>query len=211
MSRLSIELEYVLCLNQQGEFNHAIRSHRLEGGMPVWIIDTSGDDVTWRLERLTEGVPEEPGGTRDRVDRVDFYILQRDLIPHLAAMPAARAAADSDYRLPTTDSRGTERHAGKTVRPLAQIARYGGVSTVHWENRHSLPYFAVDAVDAELHLDVEMTPVRGYGAELPELHFGISASYDIVGVDDPGVSFAEIRLPHALYALILSDLRYHVR
>ncbi len=211
MSRLAIDLEYVLCLNQQGGFNYAIRSHRLEGGHPIWVIDSTGPDVVWRLERLTDGVPEAPGGTRDRVDRVDFYILQRDLQPLLAALPAASAPHSTTYLLPVTDSRGTERYAGKTVRPLAQIGRYSGVTSVRWENRHSLPYFAAVAADAELHLDVEMTPAKGYGSELPELHFGFSAAYSVSGVSGAGVSFAEIRLPQALYALILRDLRWHLR
>jgi hypothetical protein len=211
VSRISIDLEYVLCLNQQGGFNYAIRSHRLEGGHPLWVIDTTASEVVWRLERLTDGVPEVPKGTRDRVDRVDFYILQRDLKPLLAALPPALAPADPTHRLPPTDSRGTERYTGKTVRPLAQISRYGGVSSIRWENRHSLPYFAAHASGAELHLDVELTPEKGYGAELPELHFGLSAHYSVAGVSGPGVSFAEIRLPHSLYALIVADLRFHVR
>lgn len=211
MKRFELDLEYVLCLNQQGEFNYAIRSHRLEGGSPRWIIDTSGNDVMWRLERLTDGVPEAPGGTRERVDRVDFYILQRDLQPRLASFPAPRAAPDSGCRLPVTDSRGTERYAGKTVRPLAQLGRYSGITLIRWENHHSAPYFAATASTAEMHLDIELTPSKGYGSELPELQFGFSAAYQVAGIARSASSFAEVRMPHSVYAQILADLRYHLR
>lgn len=211
MTRIVLNVEYVLCINQQGEFNFAIRSHRLEGGDPRWTIDATANDVIWRLERLTDGVPQIPGGTRERVDRVDFYILQRDLAPHLASLPAATVAASNQYRLPVTDSRGTERYAGKDVRPLAQIARYSGITSVCWENLHSMPYFRAEADGAELHLDIELTPERAYGGELPELHFGFSADYSVSRVNSSGNSFAEIRMPHALYALILDDLRWHLR
>jgi len=210
MGRIVLDVEYVLCINQQGEFNFAIRSHRLEGGDPKWSIDTSGNDVVWRLERLTDGVPQIPGGTRERVDRVDFYILQRDLSAHLPSFPAANVPLSKEYRLPVTDSRGTERYAGKDVRPLAQIARYSGISSVCWENLHSMPYFRADSRDVELHLDIELTPEKGYGSELPELHFGFSADYTVSRVNHSGSSFAEIRMPHALYALIMDDLRYHL-
>lgn len=195
MSRLSVDLEYVLCLNQQGGFNYAIRSHRREGGQPVWIIDTSGRDVIWRLDRLTDGTPEIPGGGRDRVDRVDFYILQRDLNRVLGSFPPASASANSAFRLPLTDSRGTERYSGKPVRPLAQVGRYSGISSVHWENRHSMPFFSADADDAELHLDVELTPEKNYGAELAELHFGISAMYCVNGVVGNCIALGFIRSP----------------
>jgi len=211
MSRLTINLEYVLCLNQQGRFNYAIRSHRREGGNPCWVIDASGPEVVWRLERLTDGVPEVPGGGRDRVDRVDFYILQRDLKPHLASFPPATSPVDRAFIRPVTDSRGTERYAGKPVRPLAQIARYTGISSCRWENHRTAPYFAAIATGAELHLDVELTPERDYGAELPELHFGVSGEYSVTGIAGGGTSFVEIRMPQPLYALVLSDLRWHMR
>ncbi len=211
MSRITINLEYVLCLNQQGHFNYAIRSHRREGGSPRWVIDTSGAAVVWRLEKLTDGVPEVPGGGRDRVDRVDFYILQRDLKPLISTFPPAAAPADKTFKLPVTDSRGTERHAGKTVRPLVQIARYSGITSCHWENHRTPPFFAAVTTSAELHVDIELTPEKEYGAELPELHFGISGQYVVTGIAGGGASFVEIRMPHELYAQIVADLRWNLR
>lgn len=211
MARTVIDLEYVLCLNQQGHFNYAIRSHRREGGRPLWVIDASGREVVWRLERLTDGVPEAPGGGKDRVDRVDFYILQRDLKPLLPSFPPASAPADRTCKLQVTDSRGTERYAGKDVRPLYQIGRYSGVTTCRWENHRTQPFFAATAIDAILHVDVELTPAKEYGGEFPELHFGISAEYSVAGIAGGAVSFAEIRMPHPVYAQVVSDVRWQLR
>lgn len=201
MPRLPVE--YTLCQIQSGQVSIAIKTHRRENGNPEIDIDVHPQSVTFRLLNLFDGVPQAVLGEA-RQDHVDFYFLLDDLRQIRAQWPTVTAAPNRGLLLPTFDPSGTERRGGKDVRMVTPICRIA-VSGARVESIRP-PVFRAVADNPELFLDFEVTPVRGYGQEMAEIHFGCNGHFQLVDAAGVNADICEIVLSHEVYATVRDEI-----
>jgi hypothetical protein len=197
-------LEYTLCQLQSGQISLAIKTHRRENGNPEVEITVRANDVLFRLLNLFDGIPETVLGDR-RQDHVDFYFLLDDFRNVRNQFPTVAAPPNRGLLLQTFDPSGTERRGGKNVRMGGPLFRLP-VTGAQLENRRPpAPVFRAVASDPHLFLDFELTPVRGYGAELGEIHFGVNGDFEIVDAAGVSADHCDIVMTHETYATVRDE------
>ena len=120
-------------------------------------------------------------------------------------MPAPVALPNDSLRLPTTNSRGSERPGGLRVRMdmSGPLQRYEVQSAELFVGQ--TPTYRAVGDEPFLHLDMETTSPRLYnGQELPEVHFGVQATYKIDQVSGGTYNYAVV-------SMTPENLRYHLR
>lgn len=203
------EVEYTICIIQRDAFSFAAKSHRQENGDPKLSVDTSGEQVVWRLTNLDQGVPEIIRGS-PQADRIDFYFRRCGLQEVLPYFPQVEEDPVASLRLQPTDASGTERVEGKRVRIVQPVCRFYPLNSVRLIVNKQ-PAFEAIANDAYLHLDYETGPARIYGREIFEIHLGIEANYEIQRLSTADPTQAVLEMSQALYATILDEFRWALR
>ncbi len=201
MPRLPVE--YTLCQIQSGQVSIAIKTHRRESGNPEIEIDVHPHTVNFRLLNLFDGVPQAVLGEA-RQDHFDFYFLLEDLRRDRAQWPTVAAVPNRGLFLPTFDPSGTERRGGKDIRMVTPICRIA-VSEARAESIRP-PVLRAVADNPELFLDFEITPVRGYGQEMPEIHFGCNGDFQLVDATGVNADVCEISMSHEVYATVRDEV-----
>jgi hypothetical protein len=201
MPRLSVE--YTLCQIQSGQVSIAIKTHRREHGNPELEIEVQPDSVVFRLLNLFDGVPQAVLGT-PRQDHVDLYFLLTDFRRDRTQFPTVTARPNRALLLPLVDPSGMERPGGKDVRMVNPICRLIA-SEARIESRRP-PVFRAVAVDPQMFVDFEITPVRGYGQEMGEIHIGCNGEFGLVPSTGVTADVCEILMNHEVYATLRDAL-----
>lgn len=68
------------------------------------------------------------------------------------------------------------------------------------------PEFEAVATDVRLHVEYEMTPVRGYGSEMVELHFGVRGEYTVAPCAQGGQNEAVLEMSPEFYATVMDEI-----
>ena len=198
-----MEVEYTLCQVQLSQTSLARRTHRQEGCDPRLEIQTSPQEVRWELTNLVEGPPQNVTG-RARRNRLDFYFLLDVLKRERGQWPAPTVQPNASLRLPTTNSQGTERVGGKQVRMAGPLEKYQVLSADIFVGQ--APTYCGSGDQPFLHMDMETTTPRIYGAALPEVHFGIQATFQIQQVNTGTYNYAVVTMTPETYATIYEDV-----
>ena len=202
-----MEVEYTLCQIQLAQTSLARRTHRREDCDPRLRIQHGTQEVRWELTNLVEGPPKNVTG-RSRRNRLDFYFLLETLRRDRGQMPAPVALPNDSLRLPTTNSRGSERPGGLRVRMdmSGPLQRYEVQSAELFVGQ--TPTYRAVGDEPFLHLDMETTSPRLYnGQELPEVHFGVQATYKIDQVSGGTYNYAVVSMTPETYATIYEDIQ----
>jgi len=201
------DLELARCLVQQGRFSMSADSHRRRGGNPQLEV-TVGKMVQWRIFNIDEGTPQTIPGS-GRIDGIDIYFLVVDKDSARALLrqfPVAPAHPDRTLLMRLADPRGTERVGGKKIRPIYQIASVGGIERVSIHHSSKSPEFDATANDVTLHVEYELTPVKGYGAEMIELHIGVRGDYIVAPCAGRGSNEAVLEMSPAVYSTVIDEV-----
>ena len=200
-----MEVEYTLCQIQLTQISLARRTHRREGCDPRLRIQHGAQDVRWKLTNLVEGQPQNVTGPSRR-NRLDFYFLLETLRRDRGQMPPPAALPNDSLRLRTTNSQGTERPGGRRVRMSGPLQRYKVQSAELFVGQ--TPTYRAVGDEPHLHLDMETTSPRMYGGqELPEIHFGIQAAFQIQQVSGGTYDYAVVSMTPETYATIYQDIQ----
>ena len=199
-----MEIEYTLCQIQSGLISLAAKTHRQRGGDPRLGVTRVGQSVRWELMNLVHGDPETIIGD-PRQNHVDFYFLLDALESGWSRLLQPTVFSDDRLRLPPANPVGTERPGGLFVRMGMAAHRYQVDSLEVFVTQ--APAFHAVGRQPILHLDIEITPQSIYGQEMTEIHFGIQADFEIVGVYNGHHSYAVVTMTEATYATIYDDVQ----
>lgn len=196
-------VEYLLCQIQSGQISLALRSHRREARNPEIDISVNATNVRIQLHNLFDGVPQAVLGDA-RQTHVDIYYLQDELRTQRTSWPTVAVPPNPNLLLPTFDPSGTERAGGRRVRMVAPMCRLG-ITEVNMESTRA-PAFRAEALSPDLFVDFEVTPVRGYGQETPEIHIGCNGEFNFVPTTGAGADICELLLTHEMYSTLLDQI-----
>ena len=199
-----MEVEYTLAHIQMGQNSFALRTNRKEGCDPRLRIQTGAQEVRWELTNLVEGKPQTVTGD-PRKTRLDFYFLWETLRRDRGQMPIPTVSPNGLLRLTPTNSQGTERQGGTSVRMITPLRRYkiqhaelfvGQAPTIHAVGN-----------EPSLHMDKEDTPPTIYKQAIEELHFGIQAAFQVEHIPMGTYSYVVVSMTAETYATIYEDIQ----
>jgi len=182
-------------------------SHRRRGGDPKLEI-TTGPTVEWRVTQIDHGDPQTVAGQK-RQDGIDIYFLVENaeaVKGLLRSFPTVTAVRNSSLVRPAVNPSGMERAGGKRIRPIYPIAAFEPMRQVTIRHTSKAPEFEAVATNVKLHVEYEMTPVRGYGAEMVELHFGVRGDYTVAPSAPGGQNEALLEMSPEFYATVLDEV-----
>lgn len=199
-------IEYALGQYQSHNVSLAIKAHRTETGddPQLDVIQPPGGVTTIRLLNLGRGGAQVVSGQR-RQNHMDWYVLEREKLAFIAALPAANVPPDRSLLRPTLNPVGTERVGGKHLQdPMPLFRLPAETIRIH---AGATQQFLITGTTCDLHLDYEIGPARLYGVETPELHFGVTADdwQEAESIDDS--DWCEVDLSDAAFATLVSELR----
>ena len=201
------DLELARCLVQQGSFSMSAASHRRLGGDPKIEI-TNGPLVQWRVYDLDQGVPRTTTGL-PAADGVDIYFLVENAEyarALLSSFPATSGHFNAAHIRPPVNPTGTERPGGKRIRPMYPIAAFAPIARIQIQHTTQMPYFQAEARNEVVYVEYELTPIKGYGSEMIELHFGVRGTYTVSPCAAGGSSQAVIEMEPSVYATVVAEI-----
>ena len=179
-----INIEYINVHYQEGSTSYALKSQRRIGDEPILTISVENRVIAWELSGLKVGKEEQVSKIDPRKNRIDFYIGFEDLKRQRTTFPNSSGNSNGLELLPT-NSQGTERQFGKTVKMMQPIGRtviddvFVPFPQFTLTKNNSIPvYFNVDAEYAFYKIENGADKLTSR-----EIHFGIQHSY-IVSVNE---------------------------